>query len=197
MTLLDHAKSELEAAAQSLSRLQQSTHVDELDAHWKAFLRHLERTWFKAQAELKCFSKWEGWPERGRVEHLRAGEDGLLAYLRFARGAEEHGIDPIALKTKGDIAVNPVTPGGGLFIDEMKIDGNRISIKSRQPFRVQINPARYTLLQVVNRGRRYEVPTMHLDAPLAGSDPLTVARAGFAFYEKFLVEAADAFDKGK
>lgn len=67
LTLLTHAKAELEAARHSLAQLQQSTDVGQLDAYWTAFLRHLERCWFKAQAELKKLSKWQGWSENGRT----------------------------------------------------------------------------------------------------------------------------------
>jgi hypothetical protein len=128
-----------------------------------------------------------------RVEGLRGGKDALLSYLRNARGAEEHGIDPIAVQTRGGTVIDAVAPGGAIHIDELKYDGRSISIKSGQPLRIRIDAARYTLLDVVNHGKRYAVPTSHLGSPLSGSDPVTLARAGLAFYEEFLSQAEQEF----
>src|SRR5579871_3499405 len=140
MSLLTHAKTELAAAARALEELQRSTRLDQMDAHWKTFIRHLERCWFKAEAELKKLPKWQGWTERGRTESLRSGDDPLLAYLRYARGAEEHGIDAIAAPKLGGFSIGPITPGAGILLDEVRFDGKTLSVKSDYPIQVLIDP---------------------------------------------------------
>lgn len=190
------ARTELERARKSLEALEKSNDLSQLDEHWKNLLRYLERSYFKACAQLKKSSKFQGWTERGRLDSMRGGKDSLLAYLRNARGAEEHGIDPIAAQSRGGIGIGPLVPGGAMFIDEMKVDAGQISIRSRQPLRIRIDPARYTLLDVVNHGVRYPVPTAHLDSPIENANPATIGRVGIAFYAKFLDDAEREFARG-
>ena len=193
MDKLNAARKELEHARTALEKLAAAPDVDSLDQHWTSLLRHLERTWNKAVAQLKRSPKFQGWPERGHIEQLRSS-DPLLAYLRFARGADEHGIDPIATKTPGAIGINPAE-GTSMYIEEMTIRGGHIRIKSPNRLKIDVIAAKYTLSAVTNRGVQYPVPTTHLGEQLPGSDPVTLAKRGSDFYEAFLERAEQAFSR--
>lgn len=134
--------------------------LDELEDAWVSYLRHLERTWNKAQAQLKGSSKFQGWPHRGRTEALRS-KDPLLAYLRNARGCDEHGISPIAEKKLGGVGIN-AAEGNRLHIQRMEMINGTIRIQSPDKLKITIEPGQLRLVEVVNRGVTYQVPTSHL-----------------------------------
>jgi len=191
MEPLSEARKELGRARRAITYMESARSLDALDESWANFLRHLERTWSKACAQLKRNPKFQGWPSRGRTEALRSS-DPLLAYLRNARGAEEHGIVPIAVKEPGGIGLGPAE-GNSLYIEEMRIDRGTIHIKSPDKIRVTVMPGKYVLAPVLNRGVRYEVPKSHLGVALDSSNPVAVARAGHAFYAAALDEAEREF----
>jgi hypothetical protein len=187
MSRLIHARKELQLAGESLAALRTAQNLQQLDAHWIKFLRDIERTWNKVRAHMKHNSKWQGWPERGRIEELRTS-DPLLSYLRNARGAEEHGVADITIKRSARVAVNPADRSKPLNIERLSIvNGEITELKADQPLRIDVlEPAKFELAPVVNRGRTYGVPTMHEGVLLSGSDPITLATAAIAFYTRVL-----------
>jgi hypothetical protein len=187
MSRLIHARKELQLAGESLAALRTAKNLQQLDESWIKFLRDIERTWNKVRAHMKHNTKWQGWPERGRIEELRKS-DPLLSYLRNARGAEEHGVADITIKQPARIAVNPADRRKRLNIDTLRIvNGTITELKADQPLMVDVlQPARFELAPVVNRGVTYAVPTLHEGVLLGGSDPITVGTAAIAFYTRVL-----------
>jgi hypothetical protein len=113
-------------------------------------------------------------------------EDPLLSYLCNARGAEEHGIADITVKTPGSVRINPAV-GNRLFIEKLRIVGGRIAeLISPDPVRVEVQPATFALAPVVNRGVTYPVPQSHMGGDVPGKDPITLAAAGIAFHSRVL-----------
>lgn len=173
MKPLTKARPELQDAKRALDAMLRSGDLDELDRNWVDFLRHLERVWNKAYAQLNSSSrKFQGWTERGRMQKLRR-QDPLVKYLRQARNADEHGIEELAMKTAA----------------------GAMTVSSRRPATILVQPATYVLVPVTSRGVVYPVPTSHLDKPLASTDPVLLATLGIAFYERFLDFAESTFVK--
>lgn len=191
MKPLTHARKELRSAQRAVDSMRRASSLDELEEGWISFLRHIERTWNKTQAQLKGSSKWQGWPRRGHVEALRA-KDQLLAYLRNARGCDEHGLGPLAEKRPGGVGINPAR-GSRLHIERMELINGTIRIQSPDELRITMHPGQFRLVAVINRGVTYPVPALHLDKALASSDPIPLAELGAKFYESFLSEVEAEF----
>lgn len=193
MKPLVHARKELRSAQRALESMRRASSLDELEEAWIAYLRHLERTWNKAQAQLKGSSKFQGWTYRGRTEALRKN-DPLLAYLRNARGCDEHGIDPIAEKRHGGIGID-AAEGNRLHIRKLEMINGTIRIASPNKLKITIDPGQFRLVPVINRGVTYPVPTSHLESNLTGTDPISLGELGLKFYSEFLDEAEAEFVK--
>lgn len=191
MKALVHARKELRSAQRAVESMRSASNYEEVEGAWVSYLRHIERTWNKAQAQLKGSSKFQGWPKRGHIESLRS-KDPLLAYLRNARGCDEHGVEPIAERTPGGIGVS-AAEGSRLHIKRMEIDKGTVRIESPQKLKITIVPERFRLVPVVNRGVTYAVPTSHLESDLPSSAPVDLAEAGLKFYSEFLSEAESEF----
>ena len=193
MKPLVHARKELRAAQRAVESMRRASSLDEVEEAWVSYLRHLERTWNKTQAQLRGSSKFQGWTHRGRTETLRT-KDPLLSYLRNARGCDEHGIDPIAEKRPGGLGIN-AAEGNRLHIERMEMINGTIRIQSPNKLKITIDPGQFRLVPVVNRGITYPVPTSHLESKLTSTDPVSLAELGLKFYSEFLCAAEAEFVK--
>lgn len=182
---------ELAKACAAIDAMRNAKALDEFEESWKEFLGRLERVWNKAFNHFGKSPKWNGW--KGKFEGLRK-TDPLLAYLVNARGADEHTVNEIVGREPGGIGIN-AAEGNSLYIEHMEINNGHISIKSPQKIRVDFLPAKTTLLPVVNRGRTYPIPTIHLGNPIDPTNVLSVAEAGAQFYQQFLAQAKEFFVK--
>jgi hypothetical protein len=194
MGTLSIPRDELRQAREALASLRVAQDFNTLDQCWITVLKHLERCWNKTIASMNYNTKWQGWPERGRIEGLRK-TDQLLAYLRNARGAEEHGIAPITLKQPGGVGINPAPGSNSVHLERISFNKERLSIYSKHPYQVTLIPAQFALLPVKNRGVIYPVPQMHLGQSLASVDPVTVASAGITFYSTALDNVSAVFGR--
>jgi hypothetical protein len=193
MKPLTHARKELRSAQRAIESMRKSTSLDSLEEAWVAYLRHIERTWNKAQAQLKKSSKFQGWPQRGRAEALRS-RDPLLSYLRNARGCDEHGVEPIAEKIPGGIGIN-AAEGNSLYIKKMEMRNGQLHIDSPQKIKITIDPGKFHLVPVINRGVTYAVPTSHLGSDVVAMDPASLAELAVKFYVELLDQAEAEFVK--
>ena len=75
----------------------------------------------------------------------------------------------------------------------MTIKNGKISIKSKQPVKVDFIPAKVNLKAVTNRSRVYHPPKLHLEKPLPGIEPIHIAEAGLLFYENLLKQVEEYF----
>jgi hypothetical protein len=58
------------------------------------------------------------------------------------------------------------------------------------PLRVQLTPPGIRLLPVIDRGRTYSPPVMHLGHALWDNSPLWVAKSGLHYLEGLVADAA-------
>lgn len=170
---LHHASKELIAAVDFFGKLI-AHHMGDFasfESAWREFLQKVERVWNKTQAAM---AGKQGWAKlESEIAHQR-NTDPLLLYLRHARNADEHGIQPIA--TEWDAKLRATSMGGGTV-------------------KVEWDPWDRPLLPVRNRGVTYEPPTEHLGHSLAErkkagvAEPVMVADLALHFYRNLLNRA--------
>ena len=184
---------ELSKAKEAISQMDGAKTLADFEEAWKKYLFRLERCCNKAQAHFKKSPKWDAW--WGSYKKIRS-TDQLLSYLVYARGAEEHSVEEIVGRTPHSTTINPVQ-GRSLIISHLSTDafGRINSISSPQPLSIVFQPGRMTLLPVVNRGREYPVPTIHLGEKIDPLDVCAIAKKGHAFYSGFLSAAESYFIK--
>jgi hypothetical protein len=192
MKQLIHARQALQLAHDNIDAIRSAKSLDDIRTAWVSFLINLNRSFNKAEDELRSIPKYQGWNERGRVKAIRAN-DPLIAYLKNSRHADEHGIAPLSLETPDVIKFTMNTGSKGFFIDkiESRVDGYTSVEGLRGDVEVEVTPPKFELVSVANRGKAYAVPTMHLGARLTSSKPIVLAETGYGFYLVF-VEKAEA-----
>lgn len=185
---------QLEKAIKNIEGMKSAKSLDEYDENWTDFLHNLERAWNKLVNHLSKSPKFQGWSRRGQVENLRRS-DSLLAYLINARGAEEHSIENITTREAGGFGINPAV-GNTLHIKSLRTDSHgNVSIESDQPLKITFFSSSIKLLPVLNRGRKYEVPTSHLGKSLSTNKPIELAEIAVEFYKSYFKEAESHFVK--
>jgi len=179
---------ELSRAREAVEAMKRSGNLPDLEEHWKDYLGRIERVWFKASAHYKKSPKWQPW--QGAFEKARR-DDPLLAYLRNARGADEHTVSDIVEHQHEHIAIVPGEHGG--TIKNLRISGGVATAETTGAVGVVFHPDRIKLLPVVNRGVKYDVPRQHQGRTIDPDNVISVAEAGLAFYERFLQDAENKF----
>ena len=169
MKPLDSAKNKLKEAKNCIDAMKVSKSFDKFEYNWKNYLYTIEKTWQKACHQLKRSPKFQGWPKRGKVRNLRK-KDELLSYLVNSRGADKHTIKDITKRKSGGVGIN-------------------------SPVNVTFYPAKIVLVDVVNGGKTYLVPSKHLGRNLKNSSPIDIAEQSYKFYEEFINEAEENFCK--
>jgi hypothetical protein len=160
---------------------------------WKLFLIHLERVWLKLDSHLRKSPKYKNWLLIDHTKHLRK-HDPLLSYLITARGADEHTIEEITERQLGGFSINPAA-GNELYIERMTIKNDNVFIKTKQPIRIDLFPAKLNLKPITNRNGTYNPPKTHIGNAMKSIEPIDVAEAGLIFYENLIIKAEEYFLK--
>ncbi len=164
-----------------------SESLEAFEDHWKEFLRRLERSWSKAEAQFGSNERWSGW--QGRFSRARK-KDPLLSYLRHARNADEHTIAPITERKESQLLIRAAGPEGRSHIKRIRIgEDGMLMIEADGSLELSFQPYQSFLLPVVNRGNSFPVPTRHLDSAIDPTNVLSIAKAGLEYYSNFLAEA--------
>jgi hypothetical protein len=182
---------ELTKANACVEGMRTSKSLDEFEEYWKSFLHRIERVWNKTLSHYSKSPKWNGW--KSKYDQIRK-KDPLLSYLINARGADEHTVNEIVSREPGGIGIN-AAEGNSLFIEEMTINKGLVSIKSPQKIRVDFIPAKTILVTVINRGRKYPVPTSHLGKAIDPTKVLDISEVAVNFYQELLDDAEAYFVK--
>jgi len=188
-----HLNAHLDLVRRRATEVESATNVPELEERWTAFLQDLERLWFKMAACYGTCSKWQPW--KGRFEKLRE-DDQLLAYLRRARDAKEHTLEPIAQPVPDSTvlrAANSSLPCHVEGVTMRTMRGNQLFEVKGNNASVVFEPAHVRLLPARTRGKVYPPPERHLGKSIDSGDLVAIARAGLAFYESMLAQAAAYF----
>jgi hypothetical protein len=180
---------ELERAKAAVQEMLAATDLNGFEEHWKQYLHRLERTWSKLAGHFSKSPKWHGWCSP--FEHQRR-VDPLLAYLVNARGAEEHTVNDVVGRNPGGIGINPAS-GNRICIERLEQREGKIYIQADQSLKIDFIPAKTKLIPVVNRGRTYPVPRMHLGSAINPEDVPALAQTGIAYYSEILASAERFF----
>lgn len=196
MQPLTSARNEIQKSRDKIEEMKCASSLDDLEECWKQYLHRIERTWNKAKHQLQASPKFQGWTRRGAIEKLRSN-DPLLSYLKNARGADEHTINDITGRQSGRIGINTANNDGYIGYLELSTKDGQVDIKTDTPLDIIFIPEKTILVDVLNRGKIFKVPTTHLDEKLNHIDPVSIADEGVRFYERFLDEAEKYFCKTK
>ncbi len=182
------ARKEIAAARSAIERMKKATSFAAFEGGWQDCLTRIEKCWNKTK---DAFADGDYGPWRGNHDSVRKS-DPLLRYVSHARDAEEHTLTDTLAQEPASIGINPAS-GTSLYIQELRVIGGVMSIKSPQPVKVTIQPGRLRLLSATSRGVTYAPPSEHLGRPLESSEPLYVANRAIDYYERLLGEADRRF----
>lgn len=178
---LEQAELEVCYASEALDQIKSTTTLHDVEKRWSEFLTRLEKAAVKLGFACNG-TKLEPW--FGSIIAERR-QDEVLAYLKNARDADFHGIEPITRHEPSWLGIG--TRGSGGFIDRIVIDRGRIKMgpMAARNARITIAPASIQLVPVKNRGRTYPVP---------GPDRslISIGDRGLAYYRSKLAEARAA-----
>lgn len=185
------ASGDLARAREHFLALKRADGLAFAEAAWSDFLIQLERAVVKLG--LACSdgvsSSWFGQVIRDRRN------DPLLAYVKNARDADHHGVEPLTERQPASQAVRLMKSSGPVYIDKITIDAAGNFVLGPQASKVADVvdlPPWLALRPVVNRGRRYEPPESHLGEPIR-PEILGVAAAALSYAERRFREADAAF----
>lgn len=177
---LEKTKIELNAAQYAIERLKKAETYPEMKAAWQDVVSRLEKTWTKAKLECAgCVGE-----PRTLFDTTAAtrGSDELLIYLSQARHADQHSLES---GTGWGLVMHIELPAGA----SVNIDFEKGTVQAQDgDIHVEVADPIYALIPVVNRGVTFNPPEQHLESPIKGTEPLTVAEAGFSFYSQLVLE---------
>ena len=189
---LEHANGRLERARKALDALktaQANWDGKEAETHWSAFLIAASGIYSKLEQGAKGNGKSEAW--YGRVKHKRKNDE-LLSYIHHARNSDEHSLELVSEHHSG-ITVVPIPPyawteNGTLQVSRNTPVGTQIA---------QALPPGLRLLPVSDNRYKdtFPVPRTHLNQPIIGIEPVTVAIAALAYLEKLAGQAVKFLEK--
>jgi hypothetical protein len=188
---IDKAQARLAKARESLARVDASRNFAEFESAWTDFLTATNSIYSVLEQGAKHDPRSRQWFGGKKNERRK---DALLSYLHQARNADEHGIEPVAKRNPGHIAIG--RHGEAVHIKELIVGsdgqfrGEFIPVNGRLPTIEIANPhAELVTVRDDRFGDSFDPPTEHLGLILADRSPLGVARLGFA-YHAALVDAA-------
>lgn len=184
------ARGEFDLAAAKLESMKQAPDLVRYAQSWSDFLSHVQRAFTKMKiATINGPSK--GWYDK--IENERHTDD-LLSYIRHARNADEHGVDPVTIQKPGGIGIKPKV-GNSLIVDHLEIGGGKIVMGPEMAKNAEIVfiPASVHLSAVLDRGIYYQPPKTHLGTPVESDIPVAVAETALSYLERVLSEAKEKF----
>ena len=180
------ARQEADLAAAKLNAMQNAVDLASYAQLWSEFLGHIQRTFTKMKiATTKGASK--GWYDK--IESQRR-DDELLSYIRHARNADEHGVEPVTVQRPGGIGIGPKI-GNSLYVDHLEIRNGEMIIgpELAKNAKIEFIPASVHLSSVRDRGLDYQPPRNHLGTTLQETTPIVVAQAALKYLQTMLSEA--------
>jgi hypothetical protein len=160
---LDAARVELDRADQAMDELIASKHLVEVQRRWLEFLDCFANVYNKLEIAVgKGDARWAAIARERK-------EDALLQYLEQARHAHTHGVEPVTLAQPGRIQavaaklMDPNKPEAGVVVT------------------CDITNPHVKLVDVLNRGRIYAVPTMFRGAPFSTAHPTNVGLLALSY----------------
>jgi hypothetical protein len=185
------AKTYCEKASHRRAQIVLATHVNELTEMWSHFLTDYERAFIRLHKATRQGSA-KGWFDQ--IEDERSNDE-LLQYVRQARHADEHGLEPITKHVGGNVVIRPIPGETNVIVRRMHMRGGGTMLLQGgdDGALVRVDPADARLIPVLNRGSWYPVPTIHLGKTVADQRPHAIAELAVKYLEAKLSEAKEKF----
>lgn len=189
---VEKAGKRLQSAEEALKRIRTCSDFATFEAAWSDLLIALNSIHSILENGASTFPKSAGWYSKKKGER-RA--DPLLQYLKQARNADEHGIEPVARLKPGGMTIGGAGQSFDLYSLRTVPDGlggmqiEVVTGPGQTPHIGFFGPSA-KLVPVTNRGISYAPPKEYLGARLADQTPLTVAELGLEYHQTLLEEAA-------
>lgn len=194
---ISKAKSRLRNVEGQLTELQNATSYIEFCDHWYLFLTAWKGIYTILEQGAKASPQARQW--FGAKQSERRTDD-LLQYVYQARNDDEHGLDTATNLDPGYVAIGIKTNPAekmSMSIDEIRFDANGFKVSGVKdsngnpiPVVTEVRGPHPVLIPVRDIGGKiYPPPIMHLGNKLPDKEPLTIAKAAYAYACDFLSEA--------
>jgi hypothetical protein len=178
------ARKEYDRAAECVSIIRTSPDFASVESAWSAFLVADGRIFTKLEQGSKSSTKSQAWWGQKLCQRRK---DALLRYLFHARNADEHTIEKIAGPEETKITITEPNPRTVAAMEQGLIGHPNSPIL----LATEIVFKNLRLMDVFDKGNRYEVPNDHLGAPIKDPIPAVVAGLGLVYLNLILKEADD------
>lgn len=178
---------DLALASVEIEKMANATLLPDLQSAWETFVFRLERAWDRTERAVRTVAGRDAQSWISVNSKLRR-TDPLLVYLRQARNAETHAIST-------SISMDRVVSLSDRFGRPFSIRDVTISIVGKTltidvtshdigiDWTGNLEPGDPYLQTIVNRGKSYEPPGLHLGNRLVDRHPVAVATRGLNFYK--------------
>jgi hypothetical protein len=190
---VDQARTKLRKAEESLSLLEKATNYEEAEDAWADFVQHAGTVYSKLEQGAKSSGSSNGWFGRKKKERK---DDPLLRYLKYARNANEHGIERTVAHNTGSghsvATFKPLKFGERQqFTGDLTEEGTgRVLAKNLNI--LQLGPS---IKLITAYDRRYndhcDPPSSHMGKPIefGGLIPLEIGKLGLTYLRALVSEA--------
>jgi hypothetical protein len=194
---VDAARECLDRAKAELVAMENADSFKKIEEGWSDFLTMANRVYVKLEQGAKVSGPSKGW--FGLKIHERK-VDPLLKYIKNARDVDEHGLQQITDRQDAGVGVKfpTATNDAPVIVKSGRIAGGQISFELEDPntpVTIRIIPSTVKLVEVINRGVRYQPPEEHMGQPIpqihpiAHPHPVAVARLTVSHLDALIGEA--------
>jgi hypothetical protein len=190
----EKALEHLELAKVAASKLTLDSGVKAYELAWRDFLAEASRIYSKLESGSKGNSKSEPWFAKKKHDRKK---DPLLQYIHQARDAAEHGFHYVTrTRARGGTISFPKTQEVSVSMHvKMNEDGTMdirnptVKTPEGEFNQMLLEEPRVELVKVLNRGRWYDPPEMHLGKPIVGRTPASIAALAIGYLGGLLGDA--------
>ena len=187
---LYYPKRELKTAKHAIENMKNAQDFETLEDEWRIYLNAIEKSWVKAERVCSIYTKFQPW--QGFYTKQRK-KDPLLKYLKHARNSDQHSIQE-SMNIKPASRSIYIEGGNSVHIDKLTIkNGNVAEYKGNKPLIIEDFPHRIELAPIVDSGKLYQPPKVHLTKKILWSAPIDVAELGLDYYLNFLAKIEKYF----
>ena len=167
-----------ERARESFQEMEHAGDLEALKDAWEDYLIYHQRTWNRCEAYYKGKLFWGALLPKYAGQRANAS---LLQYVKQARDADEHGIDPPYQVHPGSTTVGRGKLTGGTTL----VGGGPCALGPGSTASVTVRPTSVRTKPVVNRTVTFNPPVLNGE-----SNPpvVEVAREALKFYESLFAE---------
>lgn len=190
---------DLEIATNAVDAMASTTNFVEFEKSWQDYLIRLERAWEAASRAVESYGKAQAWISNNA--HLRK-KDPLLRYLKNARNAETHVVEPTVSHSIGISVKDRLGRPFKLESTSVSFENGVLTFDINTPDKhiswdAELLPGDPHLLRFKCRGAWHNPPFEHLGQRIRDIHPVAVANLGLAFYRGRIHEAREITKQSK